>query len=109
VPQGLRGKVFVLNATYDQDRYTRRRLQELIYRVETLAIGEGQIREDRPYCFLAQSFHALRERLNPFTVEWAIFGVEECLSKDFRMSLVFVDQKEIAYISGHFQTNGIGT
>jgi hypothetical protein len=42
-------------------------------------------------------------------VEWAIFSVEECLSKDFGMSVVFVDQKEIAYISGHFQTNGIRT
>lgn len=46
-----------------------------------------------------QSFRARRERLNPFTVEWAVFGVEQRISNGFRMSGVFVDQKEIARTS----------
>ena|ERR1700684_3837064 len=98
-PQGLRRKAFVLNATDDQDWYTRRGLHELVYRVKTLAIGEAQIRKDRPYCFFAKSFHALSESLNPITTKWAIFGVEERLLKSFGVSRIFVDQKEIANIS----------
>src|ERR1700678_469848 len=93
VPQRLRGKGLVLNATDDQNRYPRRGLHQRVYRVETGAIGEAQTCKDRPHGFFAQSFHALRESLNPFTTKWAIFGVEYRLSKFFGMGRLFVEQK----------------
>jgi hypothetical protein len=71
VPQGFRGNAFVAYATQDQGRYVRSCLLELTERVETLAVGERQIGEDRPCSFLAQSLHALREGLGAFTLEWA--------------------------------------
>jgi hypothetical protein len=40
----------------------------------------------------------LRERLNPFTVERSIPGIEQGFLKGFRMSGVVVDQKEATYI-----------
>src|SRR4029077_16270603 len=96
VPQGFRGNAFVLYATQDQGRYVRRCLQELTERVETLAVGQRQIGEDRPYSFLAQSFHSLGECPSPFAVEWAIVRDKYRLLKDFGMTRVVVDEKHTA-------------
>jgi hypothetical protein len=43
--------------------------------------------------------HFLRECLNPFTVEWAILGIVQRLSKNFRVNRVLVDEEEIKYVS----------
>jgi hypothetical protein len=90
---GFRGNALLLCATQDQHRYAWRCLQELIERVEALAIGQREIGEDRPNSFLLDSFQALRQCRNKFTLERAFISAKQRLSKSPGMNRVVVDEE----------------